>query len=88
MMPKRMLRRARKNLRSSVLSDKAESDHLLDVVEGAINIQPEGEEEDLTGTRIVNDSKANATHFFTSESTLMRERKISSTSKRTSPILK
>ena len=60
-----MTRRARKNLRSSVPSDEAAEDHLSDVAEGAIEVQPEGEEEeeeeDCTVTRIVDDSKGNET---------------------------
>ena len=56
-----MPRRARKNPRSSVPSDEAAADYPSDVAEGAIGVQLEGEEENRTGTPIVENSKGNAT---------------------------
>ena len=51
----------RKNLRSSVLSEEAMEDHLSDVVGGVIEVKPEGEKEDRTGTQIMDNLKVNAT---------------------------
>ena len=46
-----MLRRIRKNLRSSSHSNEVTEDHLSDVVEGVIEVRLEGEEEDHTGKK-------------------------------------
>ena len=54
-------RRLRRNPSSFVSSDKAGADHLSEVAEGKIGVRPETKKETQTGTRIVEDSKENAT---------------------------